>query len=134
MEICISFEKSAEESLKIKTKHGTKCRVPIKKKRNDIMEKTMYGFHFFLNGKDYFVETSHTRKTQNLARKILPMIGASDTEGNAKCLQNRMQKAKCEIKKSMCADRYYYEISGDGFGGYGSWTDDGETIILKMEE
>ena len=98
------------------------------------MKKTMNGFHFFLNGKDYFVETIRTNKTKNLARKILPMIGASDTEGNINALLHRMQKATCEIKKSMYADRYYYEISGDGFGGYGSWTDDGETIILKMEE
>ena len=98
------------------------------------MNNIMSGFHFFLNGKDYFVETSRIKKTKILARKILPLIGAKDTEGNAEYLLYLMRKATCEIKKSACSERGYYEISGENFGGCGSWVDDGETIILVLED
>lgn len=98
------------------------------------MANIMNGFHFFLNSKDYFVETSRIKKTKTLARKILPLIGAKDTEGNAEYLLYLMRKATCEIRKSAYSDRYYYEISGEGFGGCGSWVDDGETIILVLED
>ena len=56
------------------------------------------GFTFFLNGKDYFVETSRTNKTQNLAAEILQLLGYSVTEGNIKALLFRLMKATCEVK------------------------------------
>ena len=93
------------------------------------------GFTFFLNGKDYFVETSRTNKTQNLAAEILHLLGYSVTEGNIKALLFRLKKATCEIKIAENADRKekrYFEISGEGFGGCGGWIDDGSTVILKI--
>lgn len=87
-----------------------------------------YGFHFFLCGKDYFVETQQTRKTTAFALKILPLIGCSVTEGNAKALIYRMRPAVCEIKE--INGRKCYDIHGENFGGCGSWADDGETVIL----
>lgn len=93
------------------------------------------GFTFFLNNKDYFVETDRTNKTQNLAAEILQLLGYSVTEGNTKALLYRLKKATCEIKIAENADRKdkrYYEISGEGFGGCGSWIDDGSTVILKI--
>lgn len=95
----------------------------------------MQGFTFFLNNKDYFVETKRTNKTQNLAAEILPLIGCSVTEGNIKALLFRLNKANCEIKTATNTDRKekrYYEISGEGFGGCGGWLDDGSTILLKI--
>lgn len=95
----------------------------------------MQGFTFFLNGKDYFIETKRTNKTQNLAAEILPLIGCSVTEGNIKALLFRLNRANCEIKTANNASRkckQYYEISGEGFGGRGGWIDDGETVILKI--
>ena len=96
----------------------------------------MRGFTFFLNGKDYFVETSRSNKTQNLAAEILHLLGYSVAEGNIKALLFRLMKATCEIKIAENADRKekrYYEISGEGFGGCGSWIDDGSTVILKIK-
>ena len=93
------------------------------------------GFTFFLNGKDYFVETSRTNKTQNLAADVLNLLGYSVTEGNKKELLYRLMKATCEVKIAENADRKekrYYEISGEGFGGCGGWIDDGSTVILKI--
>ena len=100
------------------------------------MNNIMNGFHFFLNGKDYFVETSRIKKTKTLARKILPLIGAKDTEGNAEYLLYLMRKATCEIRTCNTdrKENRYYEISGENFGGCGSWVDDGETIILVLED
>ena len=93
------------------------------------------GFTFFLNNTDYFVETDRINKTQNLAAEILQLLGYSVTEGNTKALLYRLKKATCEIKIAENADRKdkrYYEISGEGFGGCGSWIDDGSTVILKI--
>ena len=95
----------------------------------------LQGFTFFLNNKDYFVETSRTNKTQKLAADILDLLGYSVTEGNIKALLYRLNRATCEVKIAENADRKekrYYEISGEGFGGCGSWIDDGSTVILKI--
>ena len=97
---------------------------------------TMYGFTFYLRGKDYFVVTSYVNKTKNLARKILPEIGASITDGNVDYLLYLMQKAKCEIKTCNTdrKENRYYDISGENFGGKGSWINDGETIIIYLDK
>ena len=98
------------------------------------MDNKMYGFTFFLRGKDYFVETSQVKRTKTLARKILPEIGASITEGNIDCLLNMMKPAICEIKTCNTdrKENRYYDIYGENFGGVGSWLNDGETIIIKL--
>ena len=95
----------------------------------------LQGFTFYLNKKDYFIETDRTNKTQKLAADILDLLGYSTTEGNIKALLFRLKKATCEIKIAENADRKekrYYEISGEGFGGCGGWIDDGSTVILKI--
>ena len=96
----------------------------------------LQGFTFFLNNKDYFVETKRTNKTQKLAADILDLLGYSVTEGNIKALLFRLKKATCEIKIAENAGRKekrYFEISGEGFGGCGGWIDDGSTVILKIK-
>ncbi len=100
----------------------------------------MDGFTFYLNGKDYFIETSQVRKTTNLAEKILPLVGLSSNEDfkdeNIKWLLSNMLKATCKIitcKNTQRKENRYYEISGENFGGKGSWLDDGETIVLQIE-
>ena len=96
----------------------------------------MEGFTFYLHGKDYFVETKQVNKTKKLAEKILPLIGASVTDGNIEALLYRMRKATCKICTCHNTDRKenrYYEISGENFGGLGSWLNDGETIVLTLE-
>ena len=95
----------------------------------------LQGFTFYLNKKDYFIETDRTNKTQKLATDILDLLGYSVTEGNIKALLFRLKKATCEIKIAENANRKekrYYEISGEGFGGCGGWIDDGNTVILKI--
>lgn len=101
----------------------------------------MHGFTFFLNGKDYFVETSQVYKTSKLAAKILPALGLSRDEvyknGNIQALLYRMQKATCEVRTCENTERKekrYFEISGDGFGGRGSWVNDGETVLIRFDE
>ena len=103
-------------------------------KRKDVFIM-LKGFTFFLNNKDFFVETSRMNKTQSLAAEILHLLGYSITEGNIKALLFRLKKATCEIKIAENANRKekrYFEISGEGFGGCGGWIDDGSTVILKI--
>jgi hypothetical protein len=95
----------------------------------------LYGFTFYLRGKDYFITTTQTKKTTKLASTILPLIGCSVTEGNIQALLFKMSKATCEIKtcqNSNRTEKRYYDISGDDFSGRGSWIDDGETIIINL--
>lgn len=100
------------------------------------MENTiMNGFTFYLHGKDYFVETSQINKTKKLVEKILQLVGVNITSRNIECILLKMRKATCKICTCKNTDRKenrYYEISGENFGGLGSWLDDGETIILKL--
>ena len=101
------------------------------------MEEIMNGFTFYLHGKDYFIETKQVNKTRKLVEKILPFIGASITDGNIDCLLHKMRKATCKICTCNDTDRKekrYYEISGENFGGLGSWVNDGETIVLNLEK
>lgn len=95
----------------------------------------MQGFTFFLNNKDYFIETSRTNKTQKLAADILSLINCNITEGNIKALLFKLQKANCEIKTANTdrKEKRYYEISGENFGGRGGWLDDGSTVVLKID-
>ena len=99
------------------------------------MQNTMNGFTFFLRGKDYFIETKQVNKTKKLASKILSMIGANLTDANMEYLIKIMQRANCEIRTCNTdrLEKRYYEIYGDNFGGIGSWIDDGETIVMRLE-
>ena len=91
----------------------------------------MNGFTFCLKGKDVFVKTGRQRKTEHLASKILRKMQLPDSPSTRKELLYWLQKAACEIV-TLGNGRQMYEIAGDGFGGKGSFVDDGETIIIEL--
>lgn len=89
----------------------------------------MTGYTFPLGNKDVFVVTEAKRKTRTLARQILRKMMLPD--GRADELLYWLQKAECDIK-TLSNGKQYYEIHGDGFGGKGSFVDDGNTIIITL--
>lgn len=91
----------------------------------------MNGFTFMLKGKDVFVKTDLKNKTEGLAKKILLKMGLPENPDTRKELLYWLQKATCEIR-TMSSGRKYYEIAGNGFGGKGSFVDDGNTIIVEL--
>ena len=91
----------------------------------------MTGFTFPLGSKDVFVETDKIRKTKALAKAILRKIGKPDNAGYIDALLWNIRKAECDIH-TLSDGRQYYEIHGDGFGGRGSFVDDGNTVIIKL--
>ena len=91
----------------------------------------MKGFTFPYKRKDVFVETKLKNKTQNLASEILKKLGEPDNPDTRSELLWYLRKAECEIK-TLSNGRQYYEIHGNGFGGKGSFVDDGNTIIIKL--
>lgn len=109
-----------------------------KRKGESIMtiEKSMNGFTFYLNHKDYFVVTDRKNKTAALAEKVLLLIGCPVTPGNTAEILRRMRKAVCDLcfcEWTNRLEKHSYDIHGDGFGGIGSWVDDGETILLYVD-
>lgn len=97
----------------------------------------MTGFTFYLGGKDIFVETKLINKTQSLASKIFRKLinfgyDIPDNPETRSELLHGIRKANCEIRR-LPFGREYYEISGDGFGGKGSFVDDGMTIIIHLD-
>ena len=91
----------------------------------------MNGFTFLWNNKDYFVVTEKKNKTDALVTEIaracgFPIYAKHD-------LSFRLQKATCEIK-TLSNGRQMYEISGENFGGGGSFTDDGKTVIINLSK
>lgn len=95
------------------------------------MNNIMNGFTFPMGSKDVFVKTDLKNKTQGLARKILLKMLLPENPDTRKELLYWMEKATCEIK-TLSSGRKMYEISGDNFGGRGSFADDGMTIILEI--
>jgi len=91
----------------------------------------MTGFTFPYGRRDVFVETAYKNKTENLARKILAKMDLPENPATISDLLYYLTKATCEIR-TLNNGRQYYEIAGDNFGGKGSFTDDGMTIIVKL--
>ena len=96
----------------------------------------MKGFTFTYGKKDFFIETEKKNKTQKLASEIFKKmvnlgIDIPDNPTTRYELLYCMDKAECEIH-TLSNGRQYYEIHGDGFGGRGSFVDDGNTIIIKL--
>lgn len=89
----------------------------------------MKGFTFPYGDKDVFVITDKKNKTKKLAKQICWKMEIPD--GRADELFYWLQKAECEIH-TLNNGKQYYEIHGDGFGGRGSFVDDGKTIILTL--
>ena len=96
----------------------------------------MKGFTFPYKRKDVFVSTELKNKTDSLAGKILrKMVDAGydipDNPDTRKELLYYLRKAECDIH-TLTNGNQYYEIHGDGFGGRGSFINDGNTIIIKI--
>lgn len=96
----------------------------------------MKGFTFPYKRKDVFVKTDKKNKTEKLASEIIRAmvnVGADipDNQDTRKELLWYLQKAECEVH-ALSNGRQYYEIHGDGFGGKGSFVDDGNTIIIRL--
>ncbi len=97
----------------------------------------MKGFTLTAKGKDYFFVTDLKNKTKSLAKKIIRSLngtGDFDIPDNASGIDEilwNLQKAECEIR-TLPNGKQYYEIHGDGFGGHGSFVDDGKTVIRTI--
>lgn len=91
----------------------------------------MNGFTFTMSDKDIFIKTELKNKTEGLARKILHKLEMPESLNYIKFILSVLQKASCEVKVTSTG-REYYEISGENFGGHGSFVDDGNTIIYEI--
>lgn len=96
-----------------------------------------YGFTFYLRSKDIFVITNRKNKTDKLASDILKRlvnfnICVPDNPATRSELKYYLQPATLEIKS--CSRGDYYEISGENFCGCGSFVNDGQTIVLTLDE
>lgn len=92
----------------------------------------MKGFTFYYHGKDYFYETEKTRRTEALAREILQGFSFPDNVANRTILLLKLERAECELK-TLGNGKQMWDIHGDGFGGHGSFVDDGRTVVLRAE-
>lgn len=97
----------------------------------------MKGFTLTAKGKDYFFITDYKNKTKSLAKKIIHSLngtGEFDIPDNASGIDEilwNLRKAECEIH-TLPNGKQYYDIHGDGFGGRGSFVDDGMTVIINI--
>lgn len=97
----------------------------------------MKGFYLYAGYKDVFIETTYTRKTKELARKIIRAMngnGGFDIPDNAAGIDSvlwYLRRAECDIH-TLSNGSQYYEIHGDNFGGMGSFVGDGKTVILHL--
>lgn len=106
------------------------------------------GFLLCIQGYDVFFETSKVRKTKLLIRQMILKLNGIDAgkhggeygvslfdlPDNAMTIDGILyciRKAECEIR-TLSNGKQYYEISGDNFGGYGTFVDDGKTIVIKL--
>lgn len=96
------------------------------------MKQMKQGYFFFYNQTDHFIITTAKRKTKTLCEKVITAFGYRLNENTVKWLQSAMQPATLEVKT--CSHGEYYDIYGDGFGGYGHYVDgrDGETKIIEL--
>ena len=97
------------------------------------VNETVNGYTFYLNHKDYFVVTNRAKKTIKLFLGVLTQMGLPCTPDNARYIMRKSQKAICTLK--MQSDgTLYYDICGEGIGGLGSYYDDGNTVILTVND
>lgn len=93
------------------------------------------GFYIFFRGVDYFYSTEKKNKTDALTLDFLNKIqNHLNVFGNINAetiayYKTAIQRATCEIR-TMKNGRKYYEISGENFGGCGSFVNDGQTVIF----
>lgn len=92
--------------------------------------KMLRGFTLYANGKDYFFITDKVNKTKALAKEICRAALIPDAPSVIHDVLRNLQRATLEIKGEK---RKYYEISGEGFGGKGSFIDDGNTVVIELK-
>lgn len=78
------------------------------------INETVKGYTFFLNHKDYFVVTTHERKTIRLFKAVLKELGLPTTEDNAQFLLSRAYKSECTLRLTDNG-LMYYDIKGRNF-------------------
>ncbi len=91
----------------------------------------MEGFYLMIGQRDVFIETHYKNKTQTLASKVFQKLGGKDTTEVRKWLLCNMDKATCNVGQTSSGKKYY-DISGENWGGRGSWINDGKTVIIKL--
>ena len=90
----------------------------------------MKGFTLYTKGKDYFFATDLKNKTKSLAKKVIRALNPDNASG-IDAVMYELVKAECEIR-TLPNGKQHYEIHGDGFGGRGSFVDDGKTVIINI--
>lgn len=89
------------------------------------------GFYFWVGKHEYFIETAQQNITQRFCEKILHKLNQKVCPSNVVCLRRLLRKAYLEEKQTSDG-KIYYNIYGDGFGGYGTDPYDGLTTILQI--
>lgn len=90
----------------------------------------MQGFTFWFGNRDYFIESNRKNVTDKVAEIALSAVGILCTRDRVENIKQRIRPARLEIKTCTIGD--YYEISGEDFGGRGSFVDDGMTVVIHM--
>ena len=94
------------------------------------------GFYMMFNGKDYFMVSDKKNITDDIACRFIDKIEVDlnkkifKSPENINFFKTRISKAVCEVKK-IKSGRKYYDIHGKDFGGFGTWEDDGMTVIFE---
>ncbi len=88
------------------------------------------GFTIFANGKDWFFVTDRKNKTETLIKEVCRHLKWPDNQWGKFEVREGLRRATLEVKGQ---ERKYFEISGDGFGGKGSFCDDGMTVVVELD-
>ena len=107
----------------------------MKNNNNDYIEglkagTVLTGFYLQAGStKEYFFVTERKNKTAGLASAVLAALQLPDVARLQAEIIYYLRPACCRVKKA--GKKYYFDISGDNFGGYGSDDiNDGKTVII----
>lgn len=93
--------------------------------------ETLRGYFVTLRGKECFFRTRATRRSLELAQRVLHRAAMVDNPTNRREVCYWGHFARCVVRKDP-AGREYYDISGDLIGGRGTFVDDGGTILFDL--
>ena len=109
----------------------------MKNNTNDYIEglkagNVLTGFYLPAGStKEYFFVTERKNKTTALASAVLTALQLPDAARLQSEILYFLQPARCSVKKAR--GKFYFDISGDNFGGYGSDDiTDGKTVIITL--
>lgn len=91
------------------------------------VKQEMPGFALYMNGIDYFFVSDKSRKTKDVVaavRRALGLPAAADSEINRRLERGWIQT------KTLVNGSSFYEISGNNYGGHGSFVGDGKTLVF----